>query len=161
MAKIQTAALRQYWAERNPREQRLLVAMVAVIAVAALWALFDWQAAEYKRLGKLVPRVQAQVKAMQDDAAELARLRVAPKRPAADAKQLADTLQNSAAALHLALTVRNDGDRIIVSGTSVPFDAFVAWLAAAQTQNALKVASLDASPNNDGQRIEVRLMQSR
>jgi type II secretory pathway component PulM len=161
MAKIQTAALRQYWAERNPREQRMAIVMVAVIGVAALWALFDWQAAEYKRLEKVVPRVQAQVKAMQDDAAELARLRVAPKRPAVDTKQLADTLQSSASAQHLALTVRNDGDRVVVSGTSVPFDTFVAWLATAQTQNALKVAALDASPNNDGQRIEVRLTQSR
>lgn len=155
------AHARQYWAERNLRERRMLVAMVVVISVAILWALFDWQASERKRLDKLSPRVQAQVKSMQDDAAELARLRVAAKPATQDIALVVESLKSSAATQNLAITVRGDGDRILVSAASVPFDTWVTWLAGVQAQNALRVSALEATPANEGQRIEARLVQAR
>ena len=151
---------RQYWSERNARERRLISIAVVVVGLGLLWTIYDWQAAERKRLDRLLPSVQAQVKTMQDDAAELGRLRSQARKPQLDSAHIVESLQGSAAAQNLPLNIRGDGDRILVSGTALPFDAWATWLAAAQNMHGLTVQMLEATHEANGLHIEARLTQS-
>ncbi|HEX5125675.1 MAG TPA: type II secretion system protein GspM [Rhodocyclaceae bacterium] len=150
----------QYWAERNPRERRLILIAALVVSVGLLWTLHDWQATERTRLDRLLPTVQAQVKAMQDDAAELARLRSLTRAPHPDAGRDIEALQGSATAQNLPLSIRSEGDNILVSGTALPFDAWIIWLAGAQNTQRLKVQTMEVTREANGLHIEARLAQS-
>jgi general secretion pathway protein M len=151
---------RQYWHERNARERRLLGIAALVVGLGLLWSIYGWQAAERKRLDHLLPTAQAQVRTMQDNAAELGRLRSQARKPALDSARIAESLQGSAAAQSLPLIIRGDGDRVLVSGSALPFDAWAAWLAAAQNMHGLKVQMLEANREANGLHIEARLTQA-
>lgn len=148
---------RKYWGERNPREQRMVCAMVLVVGVAILWSLIDWQRSETARLDKAIPSAQAQVKTMQEHAAELARLRSQPTKPAFNAAQVLVQLQSSASAQKLALTIKDEGSRIVISGEGIDFDHWVPWLANAQSTHGLKASSLQASGENGAEKVQAIL----
>ena len=49
------------WQARNPRERTLLIAAATVIGVALVVNLLDWSRSERARLGRSLPRAEAQL----------------------------------------------------------------------------------------------------
>jgi type II secretory pathway component PulM len=149
--------IREALARLNARERNMLVIGSALICLTLLWLLFGWQASTNKELDTAIPRAGAQLARMQTESAELARLRGLPTPEAANLSHLVSILVDSAAARGLTLTVRNDGNQLVVSGKGISFDKWTTWLAETQRINAVRLAYLDVTQTPGGQQIEARL----
>lgn len=152
---------RTFWLARNARERRMLSIMSVVLGIGLLLALYDWQASERSRLEALVPNAQAQLQAMQDDATELASLRAKAPPPVVDAQRRLADLQSLATAQGLTLSLRAEGDQIVLSGQGVSFDAWVNWLGQAVSSQQIRLQSLDAKRGGAGINIDARLSPAR
>ncbi|MDB5814273.1 MAG: hypothetical protein JWN23_1390 [Rhodocyclales bacterium] len=141
----------------NARERWMLLVGTALIVLTLVWLLYAWQAATHRQLDAAIPRAAAQLARMQSESAELARLRGLPPPAAANLAQLVGTLQGSAAARGLALSVRNDGNQLIVSGKGINFDSWVQWLAETQRDSAMRLTYLDVAQTPGGPQLEARL----
>lgn len=146
------------WTGLNVREQRMLLIGAALVTVTLLWLLYGWQAQQRKELDVALPKATAQFARMQSEAAELARLRSLPVPAAADLAHLVTTLQTTAAGRSLVVTVRNDGNQLVVSGKGLNFDRWTEWLADTQRSNAVRISYLDAQQSADGTQVEARLV---
>jgi type II secretory pathway component PulM len=149
--------IRETLTRLNARERNMLVIGSALISLTLLWLLFGWQASTNRELDTAIPRAGAQLARMQTESAELARLRGLPTPEAANLAHLVSTLVESAAARGLTLTVRNDGNQLVVSGKGISFDKWTTWLAETQRINAVRLAYLDVTQTPGGQQIEARL----
>ncbi|MDB5799897.1 MAG: hypothetical protein JWL63_836 [Rhodocyclales bacterium] len=141
----------------NARERRILVVGSLLIVVTLLWLLYGWQASTRKQLDVAMPRANAQLARMQSESAEMSRLRSVPPPAAADLGQLAGTLAGSAAARGLALTMRNDGNQLVISGKGINFDNWTQWLAETQRSSAIRLTYLDVTQAPGGPQLEARL----
>jgi type II secretory pathway component PulM len=149
--------IRDALAALNTRERRILIGGVLLVALTLVWLLYSWQADTRHQLDTAVPRATAQLARMQSESAELARLHsVQPPAPA-DLAQLAGTLTSSSAAHGLSLSVRNDGNQLVVSGKGVNFDNWVQWLAETQRASAIRLTYLDVTQAAGGAQLEARL----
>lgn len=130
------------WQARNPRERTLLIAAATVIGVALVVNLLDWSRSERTRLGRSLPRAEAQLEQVQESATEIARLRAqpVPQRPAGPA--LLEMVQASAKTRGLGLAIQTMGDGLQVKGQA-GFDELVAWLATLQKDQGLRVARME------------------
>ena len=72
------------WQAASPRERKLLVAAAAVVGVALVVSALDWSREQRTRLGRSLPRAEAQLEQVQESATEITRLRAqpVPRRPA-------------------------------------------------------------------------------
>ncbi len=141
--KQQLAALRTHWEARAPREKQLLKLSAIVIVVALLWTLHDSVSKERKRLDHVIPVAAAQLKGMQEEAAELARLHNQPALPKLDPLRLQDAVQAAVKAQGLVAQVRADGGQIVLSGDAQSFNMLVDCLSSVQAANGLKIAAMD------------------
>ncbi|MEC5388147.1 type II secretion system protein GspM [Uliginosibacterium sp. H3] len=149
--------IREALSRLNARERNMLVMGSALIGLTLLWLLFGWQAKAHRELDVAVPRAAAQLARMQVESAELARLRSLPTPPAANLAQLVSVLTDTAAGRGLALTVRNDGNQLVVSGKGLNFDNWTQWLAETQRSNSVRLTYLDVAQAPGGPQIEARL----
>lgn len=154
--KARRDALRAAWLAR-PQQQRhaaaALAAGLGLIVLALLWSSLE---GEQARLRKAVPLAQARLQRMQDDAAEVVRLR-GQAVAATPQSALADAVAASIRSRHLELSVSSDGaDRVQVHGNA-GFDETVAWLAAVQQDYKLRVVSLAATRAGAAARIDAVL----
>lgn len=138
------------------RERRIIYFGLIAILLTFVWLLHDWQAATHKRLDKALPRLEAQLAAMQAEAAEIARLRSLPPLVASDLNQAAAALQASATARGLTATARSDGNQILFSGKPLDFDLWTQWLGEALRTSGLRLSYLDATQSPTGLAIEAR-----
>ncbi len=141
----------------SERERHILIGGAALVALTLLWLLYGWQATTRRQLDLAVPRANAQLARMQSESAELARLRGLATPAAANLVQLAATLGNSATARGLNLSVRNDGNQLVISGKGVNFDNWVQWLAETQRANAIRLTYIDVTQAAGGAQLEARL----
>lgn len=144
----------------QPRERRLALLALVVIAALALLSLAEWLWKEQQRVAERLPHARAQLARMQEDTAELLQLnRTQPPAPIAlsAAQQAA---QAAASARGLDLTIAPQNDALTVTGT-VAVPALLDWLAALSTSQQLRPQSLVLKPEGgaDGQmRLEARLV---
>jgi type II secretory pathway component PulM len=156
--KARMEALRAAWLLRAPRERSILKALAAALGVLVLALIWSSVQSERARLQKAVPLAQARLQRMQDDAAEVVRLRGQSSAPAAAPTSLADAVAASAHGRQLDLAVTGEGaDRIQVHG-SAAFDDAVAWLATVQQDFKLRVATLTATRNGAAVRLDAVLV---
>lgn len=147
-------------ARLQPRERRLVVVALTVIAAVALVTLAEWLWKEQQRVAERLPVARAQLARMQEDTAELLQLnRTPPPAPIAlaAAQQAA---QAAASARGLELTIAPQNDALTVTG-SVAVPALLDWLAALATSQQLRAQSLVLKPESgtDGKmRLEARLV---
>ncbi len=121
------AALRQRWAQSNPREKSLLRAAGALVVVALLWWAAISPALRTLRDAQTQgPALQAQMQAMQTLQARAQALQAQPPLPATDSKALLDaalpTLGTSAR-----MTVGGDRATVTLDGSTA--QALAQWLA--------------------------------
>lgn len=146
------------WQARNPRERTLLIAAATVIGVALVVNLLDWSRSQRTRLGRSLPRAEAQLEQVQESATEIARLRAqpVPQRPAGPA--LLEMVQASAKTRGLGLAIQTMGDGLQVKGQA-GLDAFVDWLAALQRDQGLRVQRLEVQGQGSAASIDAVLVQ--
>jgi len=155
------ASLRARFQNLAPREQKLVLIMLAVIGAALLWACFTWQLKENARLDKALPQARAQLARMQDAAAEITRLRVKGKPAQSTGKVLLESLQAAAQVHGLALEVQGAENGLVrISGKALYFDAWVAWLGQIQREQGLLPVYADIALEPQGLRIEAQLSAS-
>lgn len=145
------------WQARSPRERKLLLAALGVILVAVLWASHDSMRAERKRLDRVVPTAHAQLKSMQEQAAELARLSNQPRLPKLDATRQSDEIASAARTHGLTVQVKNEGGRLLLSGDVPQFNQLVSFVGSVQTALGMRHEMLDVSRVASGIHFELRL----
>ncbi len=150
-------ALRSWWRGLTPRTRAIALTTLCIAGVALLAALWQWQRVERVRLASRTAAVEATAKRMQDDVAEVQRLRARAVPPPLAAQALADSVTASLKARNLQLAVTPLGaDRLRVQG-SAGFDETVTWLGAAQRDYRLSVVSMSATRQSGNPQIEAVL----
>lgn len=136
------ARLVQSWQAISPRERRLVLMAATVVGIGIVLTTLDWSRNERIRLGRAVPRAEAQLEQVQESATEITRLRAqpAPQRPATTT--LLDMAQASAKSRGLALSIQSGGEGLHVKGQA-GFDDLIAWLAAVQHDQGLRVLRME------------------
>lgn len=149
--------VRKHYSTRPPREKRMILAMCAVVGAGILWACFSWQSKENTRLDRSLPQARARLASLQDAAAEITRLRAQAKPAAAPLTQLIDTLNASARAQQLNVTIRSvDSGTVQVSGSGVNFDVWITWAADLHLNQGLQLTTADIAPEASGVRVEAQ-----
>ncbi|WP_300442370.1 type II secretion system protein GspM [Zoogloea sp.] len=145
------------WQAASPRERKLLLAAAAVVGVALVVSALDWSREQRTRLGRSLPRAEAQLEQVQESATEITRLRAqpVPRRPAGPA--LLETVQASAKSRGLGLTIQASGDGLQVKGQG-GFDELVTWLATLQTDIGLRVMRMEIQGQGAAASIDVVLV---
>lgn len=132
------ARLRKAWESRAPRE-RVVIAALAVVLAAALYLLLVQSAGRARaQLHTSVTTLRAQAARLEQQAAELERLRAAPAISASqtDLRTLVQA-QAGAAGLSRAL-VRidaQDADQVVVVFGAVAFADWLNWIAGLKSQH--------------------------
>lgn len=126
-----------WWSARPAREQRALMLAGAVVLLALAVVSIEGLVRERARLDQALPTLQAQLARMDDDAAELMRLRTRtpPASVAPEALAAAVASAASARGLDLAATVGEGG--VVVTGRA-DVAALADWLAAVQSELRLR-----------------------
>lgn len=151
-------AMRAAWLARTPKERGAAKALAVLVGLAALAFVWSSLGAEQAQLQKAVPLSQARLQRMQDDAAEVARLRAQSDTAAAVQSATADAINASLRSRHLELAVTADGsDRLQIHGNA-SFDETIAWLATVQQDFKLRLATLKATRADSGVRIDAVLV---
>ncbi len=149
----------RWWQARSTRE-RTVLATGAGAALLLLFVAFVWIPVERSRarLAAEVPALHASLARLEQDAAEVQRLRALPARPASAAAPGA--LDTSALAGARAIVL--DPRRVRLIAGDVSFVALLEWLAGAQAAQGLHVESarIEALPLAGRVRAELTLARS-
>src|SRR5690606_32748160 len=131
----------EWWSARAPRERRVMALAALVLACAGLFSAWDVVRVERARLDAAVPQLRAELARMEDDAAELMRLRTLELPPAMQAAALADAAVSAATArgLVLEVTPEEGGLAVCESAERAPL---VDWLAALHADLRLRPGRL-------------------
>lgn len=135
-------SLKLWWQGRPPRERNVMkIGFVVLIVLASLWA-WTWLREERVRLRGSIATAEAQLKEMQNDLAELQRLRGEAIPAQLSPQALVQPLVNSLLARKLDLSVTAlDADRLRVQGTA-GFDEAINWLGTIQRDQRLRIVTL-------------------
>ena len=144
-----SATLQAWLAARAPRERQLLQAAGLLLPLAVAWAVFDWTWSEQQRLNQRLPVARAGFERMQEDAAELARLRSLPPITAVSTAALAAATAAAAEARGLNVSAAMSAEGLVVKG-SAPLPVLVDWLASIQADLRLRPIRMKTTPG-DGQ----------
>lgn len=122
-----------------PRERRALLGTLVLILAAALLLGVEHLLAERTRLERRLPQLAASLARLEIDAAELARLRAAPRKPA-----MADTaiLTASARAYGLDADIGTDGSGGFRLGGQADLAALLRWLGELHAEYGLRVMEM-------------------
>lgn len=120
----------------------MLLAMFAIVSIGLLWSMYEWQQNAQTRLNKQLPHARAQLRLMQDQATELARLKGLPQKSVPDIVEVTTLLRSSAAARQLDLKISEQEAIVTIKGQHVPLEHCLSWLAEIQTLYRLKARSL-------------------
>jgi general secretion pathway protein M len=132
------ARLRKAWESRAPRERVVIAALAVVLAVALYLLLVQSAGRARARLHTSVTTLRAQAARLEQQAAELERLRAAPAISASqtDLRTLVQA-QAGAAGLSRAL-VRidaQDADQVVAVFGAVAFADWINWIAGLKSQH--------------------------
>jgi type II secretory pathway component PulM len=149
--------LRLWWQARPSREQNTVKLGLVVLAVVLSGWIWAWLRAERIDLQSRVADAEAQVKEVQDDLAEMQRLRGEAIPPQLSSQALVPAISNSLSARKLELSVAAmDADRLRVQGMA-GFDESIQWLGSIQRDYRLRVLTLLATRQGANVKIDVVL----
>jgi general secretion pathway protein M len=139
------ALLIQFWRARAPRE-RLILGGGAVLLVLALGYAYGWlpMQRDAAQMRKTLPQLRVQAQQMQQDAAEVERLRAQPVvARSVDSLTLAVGQRAIASGLRerIESITAQDARHVRVVLTQVALDEWLAWLGDLQTNDGLRVES--------------------
>jgi len=131
------ARLRKLWESRSPRDRVVIAVLAAVVGIALYGSLIESGSRARARLGASLQVLRAQASRLEQDAAELARVRVARVPPAAKTElraQVQAQVATSGLAGALLRLDAVDANHVQVAFGSVAFADWLDWVAALQTQ---------------------------
>lgn len=132
------AKLRDFWLSRAPRE-RVVMAILAVVAGVAsyIWLVQTADQAQ-TRLRTSVPALRVQAAQLEQQAAELERLRAAPaiSTSQTDLRTLVQEQADAAGLSHALLRIdAPEANQVVVVFGAVPFAEWLDWIAGLRTQH--------------------------
>lgn len=149
-----------FWASRSPRDRRLL-AIAGVGVVAIVLVAFAWLPLERKRksLAESVPAQALLLAGMEQQAAEVSRIRSMPAVTPAAATPTATAATALATRLPGAQAAALDDKRIRLTGADLPYGGVLEAIAAAQSGYGMRVdsARIEALPAPGRVRAEIVL----
>lgn len=129
--------LRRVWVSRTPRERTVIAILAVVMGAALYWWLVQYGSREYMRLRVSVTTLRAQAGRLEQQAAELARLRATPPMQASqtDLRTLVQA-QAGAAGLSRALIKIDapDANQVVVVFGAVAFADWLNWVVSLKSQ---------------------------
>ncbi|MDX9699226.1 MAG: type II secretion system protein GspM [Rhodocyclaceae bacterium] len=133
---------------RSPRERRMILLAMLVVAGALLVWLTEWTLAEHRRLATQLPTAQAQLVQMQADAAELSRLQTLPAPATTPTEALLGAASAAASSRGLKVSIERSGHLLQAEGSG-GFAALVDWLATLQAEQRLRAAQVSMETRGD------------
>jgi len=144
------AQLRQAWESRAPRERVIITILMVVLATALYLWLVQSGGQAHARLQANVATLRAQAAALEQQAAELVRLRATPILPASqtDLRALVEAQAEEAGLSRVLLKVdAPDANQVVVAFGPVEFAAWVNWIASLKSQHVrLSACRIEALP---------------
>jgi len=148
-------ALRTLWAARQPRERTFLIGLAIFVCIALLiQGLWSAHSARI-RLHRQIPQLRQQAETLQRQAGEVRQLLAQPASPASQEGAALVTAASAAArGASLTLTAAQlqlEGPRQLHLRASLPFDAWLDWVAALQRDARLRLirCRIDAAAGAD------------
>ena len=139
------AQLIQFWRARAPRERLVLGGGAALLALALGYA-YGWlpMQRDAAQIRKELPQLRVQARQLQQDAAEVARLRVQPE-VARTVDSLASVVEQRAVAGGLRERIESiavqDARHVRLVLPRVALDDWIVWLGALQAKDGVRVES--------------------
>jgi len=134
---------------RTPQERKLLLLGAAVVAVALIFSLAEWTWKEQARLQRRLPEARQQLARMQEEAAELQRLKRSPTVDATPLVTLAQSAEAAARSRGLDVKMQTSPDALEINGGG-SFQMVADWLATLQSDHNLRPHHLSMNDNGDG-----------
>ncbi|HET7728963.1 MAG TPA: type II secretion system protein GspM [Usitatibacter sp.] len=129
-----------WWQDRPARERRVIAYLLALAALAILFALGLQAERTRERLAGELPRLRASLAALERDGQEAKRLRAMPAPTPLPAAPLA-AFAASAGAVAGAQVAVIDERRVRLTGADVSFASLLEWLGQARASHGLRVES--------------------
>jgi general secretion pathway protein M len=135
------------WAQRQPREKRLLLAAAAVVVVALVYLAIAPAVRTLKATPAQLAALETQLQTMQRLADEAQALR---GKPAVPMEQGRVALQASATRLGDKARMSLQGERAVLTLTGLPADQLTSWLAEARINARARVVESQLQRTPDG-----------
>ncbi|MCK0508844.1 type II secretion system protein GspM [Aromatoleum anaerobium] len=148
------------FAARSPRERQLLAVAAIVVSASALFRVADqvWDARA--QLARRLPEARSQLARMQEDAAELQRLRRAPLPAAAAMPTVLETARAAAASRALPLlSIALSGETLQVRGAA-DFAMLIEWLADMHAELGLRPQRAVIAAQGDTVSVDIDLTRA-
>jgi type II secretory pathway component PulM len=143
-----SSPLYRAWISRSPRERTVIVVLAAMLGVALYAWLVQAAGPARARLSTSVAALQAQAVRLDQQAAELGRLRAAPGATASatDLRALVQARIDAAGLARALVRIdAPDADQVVVVFGAVAFADWLGWIAGLQSQQVrLDAARLEA-----------------
>ena len=131
------AQLHTLWESRAPRERVLVAALAVILSVALYWGLVQSANRARTQLTTAVPMLRAQAARLEQEAAELERLRAMPPATASqtDLRTLVQDQADMAELAHAMTRIdATEVNQVQVVFGAVPFAEWIRWVADLQSQ---------------------------
>ncbi|NMG54996.1 type II secretion system protein GspM [Aromatoleum aromaticum] len=146
-------------ATRPPRERQLLAVAAIVVSASALFHVADqvWDARA--ELTRRLPEARSQLARMQEDAADLQRLRRTPLPAAAAMPTVIEAARAAAASRTLPLSIALSGETLQVRGVA-DFDGLIEWLADLHRELGLRPQRAVVTAQRDTVSVDIDLARA-
>jgi general secretion pathway protein M len=157
--------LRQFWAERAPRERMILGAGASVVLIAVLYLMLIEPAwTGIGRLERTLPQQRAQAAELDALLGELKSLRTRPQVATVSSSEVRGAIESSLTRVGLKasrIVPLSDGD-IQLTFANVPFSTWATWVAGIERELGARTASVvitgkDATAGNVDVELALRL----
>ena len=142
----------EFWQARNPRERMILTYGGVFLMLTLLYGLAWLQISEgRKKLSTTLPQLRADVVQMRAHAQEVTGLKANTGAASGDARQAAESgLQGANLRDKVSAIDRVDAQRVRITLNGMPFDALLMFLGDMQSQQKLRVETLQIQATDAG-----------
>lgn len=145
-------------ATRSPRERQLLAVAAIVIGASALFHVADQTTDTRAQLARRLPEARSELERMQEDTADLQRLRQAPLPAGAAMPTAVEAARAAAASRALPLSIVLSGETLQVRGVA-DFDALIEWLADMHVEPGWRAQHAFIAPRGDTVSVDIHLVR--
>lgn len=142
----------EFWQARNPRERMILTYGGVFLMLTLLYGLAWLPISEgRKKLSATLPQLRADVVQMRTHAKEVTSLQAGTGAASGDARQAAESgLQGANLRDKVSAIDRVDAQRVRITLNGMPFDALLMFLGDMQSQQRLRVETLQIQATDAG-----------
>lgn len=157
--------LRQFWAERAPRERAILAAGIAIVTIAVFYLMLIEPAwTGIGRLERALPQQRSQLAELDALLGEVKSLKSQPQVAAVSPSEVRGAIESSLKRAGLKssrLVPLSEGD-LQLTFANVPYGAWAGWLAGVEKElgartMAVTVTGKDGAPGNVDAEVALRL----